>query len=85
MGCLEREKSAISGKTGIARCLSLFLRLILRRARQYSTKALITPDMMLTLPGGREAPGIDSRVRMMVVWCNHLLTRLPDHDDVPAC
>lgn len=43
------------------------------------------PHMMLTLPGGREAPGIDSRVRMMVVWCNHLLTRLPDHDDVPAC
>lgn len=55
MGCLEREKSAVNIKNGIAGCLSVFLRLIIRRAKQYATKALITPGIMLSLPGGREA------------------------------
>jgi hypothetical protein len=48
MGCLEREKSAISGKTGIARCLSLFLRLIFRRVRQYGDYAG-TAEISVTL------------------------------------
>ena len=44
----------------------------------------MTPDLMLTRADDRKAQGIDTYVLKMVVLCNHLPTRLTDHDLIPA-